>query len=168
MSIDLDEKIMEWRSFDETLSKPDYERLNFELSSFIPIPKFPINITTESNEKYTGDVIFDTGADLTLLLSQSFIEENALVNKLTSITEMNDTARSLNNAPIILRSAKISNLSLGNFEINELLVRLPSDDNKSFSVPNFMGIIGLEIIRRINFIIDYNEKALYLKKRAYL
>lgn len=47
VSINFDEKIMEWRSFNESLSKADYERLNFELSSFIPIPKFPINIITE-------------------------------------------------------------------------------------------------------------------------
>ncbi len=168
VSVDFNDKIMQWHSFDETPSTSDYERFNFELSSFIPIPKFPIKILTESNEQFTGDVLFDTGADLSLLLNQSFIDENGLSTKLVPIAEQNDTARSLNNAPLILRSARISNLSLGNFEFKELTIRLPSDNKKSFSVPNFIGILGLEIIRKTNFIIDYNKKSLYLKQRLNL
>ena len=75
MSINYDTKTIEFMPLGSIIkNETDYNKINFELLSYIPISKVPITIKTFSNEEFKGDVLFDTGADLNLLFNKSFLQ----------------------------------------------------------------------------------------------
>ncbi len=162
ISVNYDKRCMEFYSFNDYKGPNDYEKYKFELSDFVQIPKFSISFTTYTEEEFTGDILFDTGADLNILFSQSFLEENNLMEKLNSTGPV-DTAKSLNNLPITLKTGAIKKLNIGSLEFKDIVIKLPSNNAGSFSFPNFMGILGAEAICKMNFILDYSKQLLYLK-----
>jgi hypothetical protein len=165
ISINYDTKTIEFLPLASIIKdEKEYNKINFELLSYFPIPKVPITIKTISNEEYKGDVLFDTGADLNLLFNQSFLQENNLKGKLNTSTK-GDTGITINNQIMRLDQGKLKFLSLGNFQLNDIDVSLPDKNTNVLSPDQTIGIIGAKVITQFNFILDYSTKTLYLKSR---
>jgi hypothetical protein len=145
-------------------NETDYIKINFHLLSYIPIPKLPITIKTFSDEEFNGDVLFDTGADLNLLLNKTFLRENNLKEKLNTSSKL-DTGITINNQIMRFEQGKLKLLSLSNFQLKDVDVSLPDKNTNVFSPNKIIGIIGVKVITQFNFIIDYSTKTLYLKSR---
>ena len=165
ISINFDTKTMEFMPLASIIKNDtEYDKINFELLSYFPIPKVPITIKTISNEEYKGDVLFDTGADLNLLFNQSFLQENNLREKLNTSSKV-DTGITINNQIMRLEQGKLKLLSLGNFQLNEIDVSVPDKNTNVLSPNQTIGIMGVKVITQFNFILDYSTKTLYLKSR---
>ena len=165
ISINYDTKTIEFMPLASVIkNESEYDKINFELLSYFPIPKVSITIKTISKEEYKGDVLFDTGADLNLLFNQSFLQENNLKEKLNLSTKI-DTGRAINNQIMGLQQGELKLLSLGNFQLNDIDVSVPDKNTNVLSPNQTIGIIGAKVITQFNFILDYSTKTLYLKSR---
>jgi hypothetical protein len=165
MSINYDTKTIEFMPLGSIIkNETDYNKINFELLSYIPIPKVPITIKTFSNEEFKGDVLFDTGADLNLLFNKSFLQESNLKEKLNPSSKI-DTGMAINNQIMRLERGNLKLMSLGNFQIKDLDINLPDKNTNVLSPNQTIGIMGVKVITQFNFILDYSTKTLYLKSR---
>lgn len=165
MSINYDTKTIEFMPLGSiTKNETNYNKINFELLSYIPISKVPITIKTFSNEEFKGDVLFDTGADLNLLFDKSFLQESNLKEKLNPSSKI-DTCRAIKNQIMRLERGKLKLMSLGNFQIKDLDINLPDKNTNVLSPNQTIGIMEVKVITQFNFILDYSTKTLYLKSR---
>ncbi|ALR29647.1 hypothetical protein ATE47_03495 [Chryseobacterium sp. IHB B 17019] len=158
--IDFETQTMNLYKPDDLIDYDSYEKIPFEL--FSGIPKVRITFELKNNEKFSGDVLFDSGARLTLLVNTPYKEKNDLLNKIGK--KVSYSSRNLSNNTNYSKGL-IKSIQLGNTTIKNknLGISLSSDKQGVSSLDNLLGILGSEIINRFNFILDYKNKNLYLK-----
>ncbi|MCL1690168.1 hypothetical protein CMT57_17560 [Elizabethkingia anophelis] len=161
--IDFETKTMYLYKFDESLDHTGYNKIDFEFYS--GIPKFPITFELKNKEKFSGNILFDSGAGLTLLVNSPYKEKNELSDKIgNKITFVSHNLSNKTNH----EKGLIKSITLGNttFENKNLDISLASDKEGVSSENGLLGILGSEIINRFNFILDYKNKKLYLKPNS--
>lgn len=136
-----------------------YTSIPFEFSRGIMIPRFPISIQLNTGEVYTGKVMFDSGAAFSLLISTPFNKFHRISEKLTD--KIIAQGRGLSAANLEERST-IKNMSFNGFNFGEMVIGLTVNEQAQ---PNdgYLGILGMDIIKRFNVIVDYQNKKIYLK-----
>jgi predicted aspartyl protease len=145
------------------LSKSDtdaFTAIPFNLNNGIPIPQFEISFLINNGEKFTGPILFDSGAALTLMINTPFKEKNQLTGKIgkTIITQSQDLFKENKQ-----EQAHIKAIQLGPYTFNDLPITLTSTKAGVSSYPYYLGILGNKIISRFNSIIDFSNKTIYLK-----
>ncbi|MCL1670027.1 aspartyl protease family protein [Elizabethkingia ursingii] len=150
--------------FGEPLDNTGYEKIDFEFYSG-GIPRFPITFELKNKEKFSGDILFDSGASLSLLVNAPYKEKNNLLSKMSR--KITYSSSNLSNKTNYSKGL-IESLQLGNTRIeHKNLGILFSSDKQGVSSENgLLGILGSEIINRFNFILDYKNKKLYLKPNS--
>jgi hypothetical protein len=146
--------------------KPDltgYTEHPIEFRGSNSIPVLPVTIELENGYRYEGDILFDSGAGLSLVINTPFVEKNDLREKFMRSYEY--TTQNLNS---ISESTKVmlSKMDLCGYTLERIPVDLASDTEGVSSSPGFLGILGAEILNRFNFILDYRKMKLYLKPNA--
>lgn len=137
-----------------------YTGIPFEFNKGVMIPRFPITITLTNGERYTGRAMFDTGNAFSLLISAPYSKFHNLNAKLGE----SFPAWGLNgSAPDHV--AMIKSMSFNGFEFGNMTVRLTANE-KAEPKDGYLGILGIEIIKRFNVILDYANKKIYLKPNA--
>jgi len=158
--IDFETRTISLDKFDDSVNYDGYEKIPFEF--YNGIPKFPITFELKNNEKFSGNVLFDSGAGLTLLVNTLYKDKNNLLHKIgerTSINSGNLTSTTKYDEGLI-RSIQIGNTIIKD---ENLKIALSSDKRGVSSSDDLLGILGSKIIYRFNFILDYKNKNLYLK-----
>lgn len=140
-----------------------YEKLPFQFGGGIPIPQFNISIQLKNGEVYTGSILFDSGAGITLSVNSPFKNKNRLSKKASKsiVSKSQNLGHESFSEQIAIRSLKI-----GSFEFNNLTISLSNDKSGVSAYPNYLGILGAKIIRRFTIVLDYKAKMLYLKRNA--
>jgi len=158
--IDFEMQTMNLYKFDEPIDYDGYEKISFEL--FSGIPRIPISFELRNNEKFSGDILFDSGARLTLLVNTPYKEKNDLLNKIDEkvLYSSRNLSNNTNYSKGLIKSIQLGNTIIKN---KNLGISLSSDRQGVSSLDNLLGILGSEIINRFNFILDYKNKNLYLK-----
>ena len=158
--IDFETLTMSLYKFDDPINYDGYQKIPFELSS--GIPSFPITFELRNNEKFSGNILFDSGAGLTLLVNTPYKEKNDLLNKIDK--KITYASTNLSNKTYyskgLIKSIQIGNATIKN---ENLGISLSSDKQGVSSADNLLGILGSEIINRFNIILDYKNQNLYLK-----
>ena len=158
--IDFETNTMYLYKFDESLDYTGYDKIAFNFES--GIPKFPITFELKNKEKYSGDILFDSGAGLTLLVNTPFKEKNNLLDKVgKKITRSsNNLSNKTNYSKGLIRSIQLGSTT---FNDRNLDISFASDKEGVSSSENILGILGSNIIYRFNIILDYRNKNIYLK-----
>jgi len=147
--------------FKTVLDTTNYKSIDFVFGNGIPIPRFSIDVQLLNGEKLSGDILFDSGAGLTLFFNTPFQQKNNLsakVGKTVSSTQNNLSNKSATTL------AAISAISIGPYTFKgKLTVNISSDQAGVSSYDGYLGILGSQIINRFDFILDYASKKLYLK-----
>ena len=139
-----------------------YVRIPFEFNKGIAIPRFPITIKLDNNESFTGRVMFDSGADLTLLVSAPYRNFHQFDRKIGKMT--GSKGRGLN-FETNDENAVIKGMSFKGFSFGPMAIELTKND-KAEPKDGYLGIIGMDIIKRFHVILDYANKNIYLKPNA--
>lgn len=162
--IDFDQKKIFLYDRINAVDTTGYSNMPFEFSKNILIPRFPISITLANGESFTGKVMFDTGNAIPLLVSSPFSKFHNFDSKL------GETTRSLGrgmNAITQDQVADIKSMTFGGFHFGPMSIRLTIND-KADAQDGYLGILGIEVIRRFNIIMDYKRKYIYLQpNRSY-
>ncbi|SEB21718.1 retropepsin-like aspartic protease [Pedobacter hartonius] len=139
-----------------------YTAIPFEFSKNILIPRFPVSITLTNGEVFTGKVMFDTGSIFTLVISSPFSKYHNLERKIGKTHISSSTGL---NAITKDQVAVIKGMSFNGFEFGSMDVRLTLNEN-AVSKDGYLGILGIEIIKHFNVIVDYANKKIYLKPNS--
>ena len=162
--IDFDQKKLSlYEKMNET-DTSDYTGIPFEFSKNILIPRFPISITLANGETFTGRVMFDTGSIFSLIVSNGFNKFHDFKSKIgpSAMTHGRGVSAVTNDQIAIIKS-----MSVQGFDFGPMSIRLTvSETGKAYD--GYLGILGIEIIKRFNVILDYTDQKIYLRpNKAY-
>jgi len=137
-----------------------YTAIPFEFGNGIPIPQFDISVTLNNGESFTGRILFDSGAGLTLLINTPYNEKNKLSQKAgkSLISESENL-----HEKSISEDVAIKSMNIGGYNLSEMVVSIANDKDGVSSYEDYLGILGAKVISRFNLILDYSSSILYLK-----
>jgi hypothetical protein len=123
--------------------------------SSIPIQTARVKDATEVNSRF----YFDTGAGLCLLLSSDFVGDSALLSSkrkpfLTQAEGLGGKAS--------MRVTAIKELKFGPYRFHNVPTYIFDDDYNVTSYPYLGGLLGNDILRRFNVILNYERKDIYM------
>ena len=144
----------------ENVNITGYKAVNFKFENGITIPQFDISVTLRNEESYTGKILFDSGAGLTLLINTPYNEENKLSEKAgKSLISKSENLH----GESISEDIEIKSMNIGGYQLNEMVVSIANDKNGVSSYENYLGLLGAKVISKFNIVLDYSSSTLYLK-----
>jgi hypothetical protein len=108
--------------------------------------------------------IFDTGAGLSFLLSKDFVDDSAVFRKGRKFypTQAEGLGGKTRMELTISKEVKI-----GPYKFKKVPTHVFSDDYNVTSYPLLGGLIGNDILRRFNVIINYPDQSIYLNPNSH-
>ncbi|MBS1601241.1 MAG: aspartyl protease family protein [Bacteroidetes bacterium] len=107
---------------------------------------------------------FDTGAGLCSLLSTDFASDSALLDSRKKI--FYTQAQGLG-GKATMRLTTLRELKLGPFKFRKVPTYIFDDQYNVTSYPNLGGLIGNDILRRFNVILNYERRMIYLTPNSH-
>ncbi|WP_025125127.1 aspartyl protease family protein [Myroides odoratimimus] len=159
--LDFNTQMMSLYNFGTKVDYSGYEKIPFKFYNGALI-QFPITMTLNNNEQFSGDILFDSGASTTLIINTPYKEKHDLLSKTDK--KISYSSDNLSNSTSYEKGL-IKSLRLGSYEIqsSELSVSFSSDTEGVSAVKGLMGILGSEIIHRFDLIFDYKDQSVYIK-----
>ncbi len=134
------------------LLKPQLSALPFQQAS------------VEDDRAIDSRFIFDTGAGLCMLLSEDFVTDSLLLKK--NRKRFASQAEGLGGKKLMDISV-IRQFRLGPYKFRKMPVYIFRDDYNVTSYPTLGGIIGNDILRRFNVILNYAEQSIHIKPNTH-
>lgn len=121
-------------------------------------------MTIRDRKKFTHNFYIDTGAGLCFLMSDEFAQDSMVLRKKRKpkLTQAEGMAGRLR-----MRLTVIKEVKLGPFRFRNVPTYLYQDDYNVLSYPFTGGLIGNELLRRFNMIINYPEREIHLKPNSH-
>ncbi|MFY0629261.1 MAG: aspartyl protease family protein [Flavobacteriaceae bacterium] len=146
------------------LNTSSYSKIPFRFDRGIPIPQFDISIQLKNGESFTGKILFDSGAGLTLSVNTPYNQENKIRKK----SGKSIISKSLGlSKKSISEKVAINSLTIGDFTFKDLAIRISNEESGVSAYDGYLGILGAQIIKRFNIVLDYSTKTLYLKPNSH-
>jgi hypothetical protein len=129
------------------------------------IPNLPImNVETMDAKKVNGRYYFDTGAGLCALFSTDFISDSGLLDNrkkfyLTQAQGLGGKAT--------MRLTTLKELKVGPYRFRKVPVYIFDDNFNVTSYPNLCGLLGNDILRRFNVILNYDRRCICLTPNSH-
>ena len=107
---------------------------------------------------------FDTGAGLCLLLSSEFLQDSALFDKGKKVyaTEAQGMGGKAN-----MQVTTIREFRLGPYRFKNMPTHIFVDEYNITSYPALAGLIGNDVLRRFNIIMNYEKRLFYLTPNSH-
>lgn len=121
----------------------------------LPIISAEVRDARRNNSRF----YFDTGAGLCTLLSSDFVADSNLLEprKKTYYTQ----AQGLG-GKAIMRMTTLKEVKVGPYRFRQVPIYIFDDQYNVTSYPNLGGLIGNDILRRFNVILNYEHRSIYL------
>lgn len=126
------------------------------------IPVFDASIVDRNNT--LSRFYFDTGAGLCLLMSEAFEKDSSILAKDKKI--ISTQAEGLGGkTPMKLTTVK--QIEVGKYKFKTVPAHIFKDQYNVTAYPSLGGLIGNDLLRRFNLIINYGEKEIHLKPNSH-
>jgi len=129
------------------------------------IASLPIQTAlVRDGDAITARYYFDTGAGLCLLLSADFTSDSSLLapRKKTFLTQAEGLG---GKASMLLTTVK--ELKIGPYRFRKVPTYIFDDEYNVTSYPNLAGLLGNDILRRFNVILNYEHRDIYLMPNSH-
>ncbi|MEP0265370.1 aspartyl protease family protein [Dokdonia sp.] len=143
------------------INTQDFSLHPIQINSAIPL--VTIDCTLKNGKTISGEFLFDSGANLTVLFNTPYAKKHQLKDKVDKTVVI--TARGLtstSNSTI----GTLAGATLLGYNFEELPISISQATHGVSSQKNFAGILGAKIINRFDMILDYKNKNIYLKPNA--
>ncbi|MFK7749958.1 MAG: aspartyl protease family protein [Kordia sp.] len=158
--IDYDENVIKlYKSIKDIQEKEQYKTVEASFD-YSQIPQVNLEFTLENNQKFKGNFLFDSGANLTFLLNTPFVKAKNIENLLGKTIE--NKAEGLTTSSNF-KIGKIVSLQWDDFTFGEMPIDLSNSKAGVMASEAYTGILGIKIINKFNSILDYKHKKIYLK-----
>ncbi len=128
--------------------------------NMLPVVAATIIDNTTSKENF----IFDTGAGLNMLLSDEYVSDSSIINKKRK--QFSTQAEGLGGKKM-MNATVIKKVALGPYKFRWVPVYIFKDEFNVTSYPKMGGVIGNDILRRFNLIINYPDKKIHIKPNSH-
>ena len=159
VKVDYDRNMIEvW-----TQGKIKYPRRGYFLRPTINgIPVFDASVEDERLSE--GKFFFDTGAGLCLLMSDEYVKDSALFkqNKKMIITQVEGLGSKKQ-----MRMTTVKSIKVGPYQFKKVPAHIFDDEFKVTNYPELGGLIGNDLLRRFNLVINYAESEIHLKPNSH-
>jgi hypothetical protein len=115
-------------------------------------------------KKITGRFYFDTGAGLCVLLSTDFANDSTILDSRKKV--FFTQAEGLG-GKATMRLTTLRELRLGPYRFRHVPTYIFDDIYNVTSYPNLGGLLGNDILRRFNVILDYEHRSIYLTPNSH-
>ncbi len=157
--IDFDHQQMKLYQHIQNVDTTGYTCIPFDYYRGVMIPRFPISITLANGETVTGKVMFDSGNAATLLVSTPFSIFHDFDHKLGKTLTVGGLGLSNSTTEQV---AEIKSMAFGGFNFNKMLIKLTVNPAAKPG-EGYLGILGIDVIKRFNLILDYEHKKIYMQ-----
>jgi Aspartyl protease/PDZ domain len=140
-----------------------YPRGGYLLKPFIsslPVNFMRVKDENESNTRF----LFDLGAGLNLMLTTDFIKDSAILDKKRKL--YTKEAEGLG-GKIDMKMTVIKEARLGPYKFKNVPVYIFDDEFNITSYPYLGGILGSDLLRRFNLILNYEKRDFYLTPNSH-
>jgi hypothetical protein len=137
----------------KTLPAGSNEYIKVEMQIRDGVPCIPV-IIDNGNTKAKNWFVFDNGYDNCLLVDNEFAKTNSLYGTMKVVGHRNN---STNGKTTMVLAPK---LFIGDYELKDVPIELQNPNDKQ---PYDRVIIGNDLLKRFNVIIDYQNNFIYLK-----
>jgi hypothetical protein len=113
----------------------------------------------------TSRFYFDTGAGLCLLLSSDFVTDSALFNskkKKPVFTEAEGLG-----GKTMMQLTTVKDFHLGPYHFKNIPTYIFDDEYNITSYPSLGGLIGNDLLRRFNIILNYERREIYIAPNSH-
>ncbi len=126
------------------------------------IPVF--NATISDGTAVAANFYFDSGAGLCILLSEAFEKDSSVLvkGKKVLITQAEGIGGKKS-----MRLTTVKEVKIGRYKFKKVPTHIFDDDYNVTSYPLLGGLIGNDLLRRFNLIINYNEREIHLKPNTH-
>ena len=126
------------------------------------IPVFDASVT--DNNTSLSRFYFDTGAGLCLLMSEDFERDSSILKKGKKIilTQAEGLGGKTSMKLTIVKEVKI-----GKYKFKKVPAHIFKDEYNVTAYPSLGGLIGNDLLRRFNLIINYGENEIHLKPNSH-
>jgi hypothetical protein len=135
-----------------------YPRGGYLIKPFIntlPVHYMRVRDERESTPRF----LFDLGAGLNLMLTTDFVKDSAILNKKRKL--YTKEAEGLG-GKIDMKMTVIREVKLGPFKFKNVPIYIFDDEFNITSYPYLGGILGSDLLRRFNLILNYEKRDFYL------
>ncbi len=129
---------------------------------FSNLPLYPASLN--DGRTVVNRFIFDTGAGLCFLLSKDFVEDSSIMKKGRQV--YTTQAEGLGGKKVMTLTV-IKEVKIGPYKFKQVPVHIFDDEFNVTSYPILGGIIGNDLLRRFNLILNYPEQRIYLKPNSH-
>ena len=126
------------------------------------IPVFNASVADAESSK--SRFYFDTGAGLCLLLSEEYERDSSILKKGRKV--VTTQAEGLGGKEPMKLSI-VKEVKIGRYKFKKVPVHIFHDEYKVTSYPYLGGLIGNDLLRRFNLIINYGQKEMHLKPNTH-
>ncbi|MEM7550924.1 MAG: aspartyl protease family protein [Bacteroidota bacterium] len=141
----------------------DYEAIPFHFGNSTRIPQFNVVLTLQNDERIEGNILFDTGAGLTMSIGKPHATEHNLMNRVGNTLSTSGLGL---NEESSHKLARIKSLRIGKYSLGSMIVEISEANSGVFSKGDFMGLMGNVISSRFDVVINYKQKKIYLKPNS--
>jgi PDZ domain-containing protein/aspartyl protease len=135
-----------------------YPRGGFLLKpSLVNIPVF--NVSIKDERELTPRFYFDTGAGMCLLLSSDFVSDSIFINPKR---KFHTTQAEGLGGKAPMRQGVIKQVKIGPYKFKKVPTYIFDDEYNVTSYPYLGGLIGNDLLRRFNLIINYDRRDIYM------
>jgi len=105
---------------------------------------------------------FDTGAGMCLLLSHQFVQDSAILSSRKRQRKVIQTEAQGLGGKMTMDITTIQEFKLGNYAFRNVPVYLFDDVTNVTAYPFLGGMVGNDLLRRFNLILNYGKKEIYM------
>jgi hypothetical protein len=126
----------------------------------IPVQQVRVKDAREINARF----LYDMGAGLNMMLSTDFLNDSALLDKKRKLyfKEAEGLGGKINMAMTVIKEVKI-----GPYKFRSVPVYVFNDTFNITSYPFLGGLIGNDLLRRFNVILNYDRRDIYLMPNSH-
>lgn len=126
--------------------------------NFSTLPLMQASI--QDSKTFLNRFIFDTGAGLCFLLSRDYVEDSSVFKSKRKffLTQAEGLGGKKQMEIAVMKSIKI-----GNYKFKKVPVHIFEDDYNVTNYPTLGGLIGNDLLRRFNIILNYPDQSIHLK-----
>jgi hypothetical protein len=123
-----------------------------------------INASVKDNAMINSKFFLDLGAGLNMILSNTFVEENNFLSKKSRYfrVQLEGLGGKINMSATVIKEIKI-----GQYNFFFVPVYIFRDTNNITCYPSLSGLIGSDLMRRFNLILNYSRKEIWAIPNTY-
>lgn len=107
---------------------------------------------------------FDTGAGLGMLVSESYERDSSVLKKGNKITVAKVDGPG---GEASLKLSVVRQIKIGNYTFKKVPVHILKDEYNVTEYPTLGGVIGNDVLRRFNLVINYGEMEIHLTPNSH-